>query len=341
MTLAVKWAELGPSRNDSSLAATATINGLGPSSRTRSIVTSFDDVETALGQCVGYSSLETMTISGSGTAPDYLKREIPELFPGESEFVCLNADHYQSDTFMGRKIWNAIAGTWGALSKIFGADPIGTTDQKRNWYNKARIKLNYSNIEYNSTMTDAQLAATPEGKRAEYLRFCTLREDRSAKYFNIPSGFMHVIPVGGGATTPLNYPIGKVECSGTIHIKWHQVAYEALPFNTINSAIGKVSKTAFTFSGKTYPAGTLLVMPPKLETYTMKNRKKGCNIEFVFSEFAEGFNVILNKQAGELVYCWVVSDDTITTPPTPGSLPAKKTLYSEMELKDLWDVSKG
>ncbi|MCX7664390.1 MAG: hypothetical protein N2112_02460 [Gemmataceae bacterium] len=336
MTLAVKWAEIGPSKiGPTSVSYTTHVNG--SSTRERLIKVNYNDLDKAIEQCLGYSYLET-----TSGVPYRLRRELPEFFPfdldsSDQSYTCKTVNVYQFGKWLGRKEF--IAGTFGALDTTPNADTIGDTKQKLNWYNTAFLRLTYESTNYNSYKTDTAMVDAGYTQN-ESKRFCSFRYTQSAKYFSVPGLTFHVVT---GAIPPpaLTYPVGLIESKGTLTVTWHCVAWEAVPINTIRSAIGKVNSQSWNFFGKTYAPGTLLCMAPQYNSYTMANGKLGCDVVFTFEEFLKEHNRILYRVGGALDYYWLVTDSTISTPPVYGSLPVGKTLFGEMNFDDLFNVSLG
>jgi hypothetical protein len=335
MTLAVKWSELGPDPKGASTLYSMTTNAKQGSGRSRQIVVAYSDLEAALKQSVGYSTLEMV----SGTKYR-LKRELPELWPITSMaqvYACDSCELLQLNKWAGRKDFNTTTKIFGALDKTVG-DADGNTKQKLNQFTKANLKLNYKLVDY-KILTDDEVAAGPLGVTDESVRFVSFKETNQARYFSVPGNTFYVI--AGGTPTVLPYPVGMIESKGTLHLTWHQVAYDAVPRQTImNSLVGKVNKAPFVWNGKTYAAGTLLCMAPQYTTYMQPNGVLGCDVEFILEVFNKEHNRIAYRKnaTSDIDYYWITTDQSITTPPTYGSLPLNKFLFGEADFKELFNV---
>lgn len=336
MTLAVKWAEIGPTKNGPVSVSYTTYGASGNSTRERNIRVSFADLETAIIQCLGYSWLETI----SGGTPYRLRRELPEFFPFESPtfaYMCKTVNVYQFEKWFGRSYFSA--GVFGPVNSFPNPDPIGDEFQKLNIYKNACLKLTYEATAYNSYASDAWMAdagfAQDESKR-----FCSFRYTQQAKYFSVPGLTFHAI-TGVAPSPSVPYPVGLIESKGTLTITWHCVSWEAVPINTHRNAIGKVNSVDFNFYGKKYAPGTLLCLAPQYNTYVMSNGVLGCDVVFTFEEFTKEHNRILYKPNGSdtIGYYWLITDPTIVAPPVYGALPPNKTLFGEIDFKDLFNVS--
>lgn len=340
MTLSVEWAEMGPTKNGPATATTYGIKGSGQSVRERGIKVAYKDVETAIEQCLGYSYIE---YTGDGSVKYRLRREMPEFFPianPNKKFICTDVQVFQFGRWVGRKEFNPSTCTFGGLDATANADEHGSVAQKLNWYYNAYLKLTYSNPAYNSYMTDNQMVMAGYAQN-ESQRFCSFKYSQQAKYFSVPGNTFFAIKGDGGTVTSTGFPVGLIEGKGTLTITWHCVDYDAVPLDTIRAAIGKVNSATWTFRGKSYPAGTLLCMAPQYNTYEMANGKLGCDVIFTFEEFPQGHNKILFKFGNAVGYYWLVTDSTILTNPTPGLLPAGKTLFGETNFDDLFNISLG
>lgn len=292
-------------------------------------------------QCVGYSFAQT---SGGVRR---LRREIPEpLSPTDTTFFCTKANLVRGKTWTGRAAYDrtTLALLPGYPNKDPNPDADGDDKWKLNEYEEAWLSLEFAQADF-SILPDSYIDTTGGG--IELYRFVTYRDDRCASYVTVRGGTLYyVLPQLPGeqdrdfkARRRIPFSVGKVEGRKTLYLKWHQVAADAVPLQTIDNLIGKTNKTQFV--SPAYPAGTLLFLPPRVERYVMANGAVGCDVEFVMDYFKEGQLKLLfpGKDGTFIDYFFVTSDPAIVVEPTFGALPPKKFLHDEAEFLDAFDVN--
>jgi len=328
MTLAVKWSELGVKDGSS---PTYSTSWKGNGTCRRYFRVKWSDRHLAVKQLVGYSTAQTT----SGVKR--LRRELPEGYQGDSTMICTNASIVRGEKWTGRDAIDRTTYTSvsGYPKKDPNSDPDGDDLWKINQFSWAVIEATFTQIDF-GIQTDATIDGTYAGN--EMYRFVTYRDDRSASYITLREGKLYYVTgVSAVDGRLVDFAIGKIEAKKSIYLKWHQVALDAIPMNTIDAMIGKTNK--YSFIG--YDAGTLLFLPPKIDRYVMANGNFGCDVEYVLDYFDQGQNKLLKvSSSNEFEYYMVTTDPTLTSA-TPGSLAAKKFIYSEDDYSKVFVVNNG
>lgn len=350
MTLSVKHTEMGVKENNSPL---CTYSSFEPGTATRLLRVKWADRLIALRQLVGYSFASTVDY-GDGRGPvKCLRRELPDVWSDDPGLVCyrvevLRGKHWTARNHFDRATYNPLNTLTqpDALPGFPNNDANGgdrlDVDWKTNVYEDAFIKADYKQVDY-YVLPDANIDALGG---YEINRFVSTRRDRSAKYLGLPGGTLYWVIPGPFLTDGrlIAFSTGRIEGQQTIYLKWWGVANEAIPFATIDAMVGKVNKG--TFLG--CPEGTLLYMPPKIESFPMAGGvglRLGSNIEHTLLYVPPGHNKLFRSVTTDSVrgYYFVTSDGTLTEAGItggagPSALPGK-FLYDYEDFSKVFNCS--
>ncbi len=331
MTLSVYWSEVGVKDGSSPGFA---YTWKGPATGEKTIRTSWNNRHLAQKQAQGYSYAST--VAGARV----LRRELPEFYnPQDLTLFCAAAKLVRGEKWQARNAWDrtTYAPLPGYPNNTYTKDGDGfPTDSswKENIFKWAVLSLGFMQADF-LIRDDAYIDAL---SGYEIYRHCSYRDDRMASFVTIPGGKVYYVTetatVGNKDARLVPFGVGVLEAKKTINIKWHQVALEAAPLQTIDSLIGKVNKLPFVppLQSITYPAGTLLFLPPKIDRYVMPNGQFGLDIEFVLSYFPQGHNKILKVDGGEnRRYLFVTPWATVPYEPVPGSMADGFFLFDERD----------
>lgn len=331
MTLRVYHSEPGARDGTSPLAAYGWKGG-PDRSETRTYRVRWADRHLALRQLVGYSYVETSE-GPDGNAARKLRRELPEGVPWDPTVHCTRARIVRGEKWTGRAVYERDTGQLRAgypNRNPTKDDDLLPTDGawKANEFKTAVITADFAAGDF-YRYDDAAIDSTFAG--SELARFTSYRDDRSASYVTIRGGVLYyIIPEvpADASTRVIPFALGRIEGKKSVFLKWHQVAVDAVPWQTIDGLVGKTNKLPFL----NYPAGTLLMLPPKVDRYVMANGWIGCDVELVMDFFKEGHHKILYAAQGKAInYRYATTMQSRNQEPTPGEIPAGEFIYDEAD----------
>lgn len=311
----------------------------GTSTASQILRVGWDDRIEALKQLVGYSYRDAEATYGST-----MRRVIPQPLMPDIQMVAKSAQVVAGEKFTGRMKWDEDLYTpiEGYPNNDVNEDVAGDTHLKSNEFKNALIRVDFEHVDFDIwDDEELQLLYASDEKQ----RFVSFRKDRFVNNVSFPGGVLYYLfDQGGGESTNdwnarrvVPFSVGVNELTETLYLTWRGIPLECYPDDALGSIIGTVNNADFEFGGITYPAGTLLCMPPRETRYVQADGTKAITTELVLNYQPKLHNKLLavNIAAKTRDYYYVVTDNTITEA-TEGSLPVNKVIYNESNFDDLF-----
>lgn len=286
----------------------------------------WDDMQQAIAQLLGYSSLD-----GDGK----LTRHLPERDP---DFIGLWASRVSQAQGI---VWDSKETQTHGSTNVFKLAAIHVDFQPRPYW----------------VLSDAAVSTTdPETEEVttnEFLRFVEVVASIEGDYLSMDDGTIGVMhysegpngfPTVGDARSKFPSTTGKIICAENYTFVWHSIPDAGIPEDTILDTVGCVNKTDFgdlSTPRLTFPAGNLLLLGAswrRIHMWTPSGVTPAWTITYMAKYKDFGHNRVFDWHLGSRQFVRISVNGTDYP---PGSVPDGKCIYNEREFALLFDVTAG